>query len=210
MLFAPATNQLYSMRRRFTSIARLSPTRLLAYELLLLLSITGPLAFSQATDTPWRSATPSELQALLPARAPVQQEHIETEMRSASGVTNGHGQFFAGVVLITAGYSADGKYSHYLIAQVPVQIGDISLPPGEYVFGWDRGEDVLNVHFYDAATGTPRGSSPATRHHRHFLEYLGIVRPVRLHRVAVDARGPRPSFLCLQRQSVIDWHVQQE
>jgi len=167
MLFAPATNQRCSkrcsMRRRFISTARLSPTRLLAYQLLLLLSITGPLAFSQATDTPWRSATPAELQALLPARAPVQQEHIETEMRSASGVTNGHGQFFAGVVLITAGYSADGKYSHYLIAQVPVQIGDISLPPGEYVFGWDRGEDVLNVHFYDAATGTPRGSVPATR-----------------------------------------------
>jgi hypothetical protein len=163
MLFAPATNQRCSMRRRFTSIPRLSPFRLFACGLLLLLSITGPHAFSQSTDSPWRSATPAELQALLPARAPVQQEHIETEMRSASGVTNGHGKFFAGVVLITAGYSADGKYSHYLIAQVPVQIGDISLPAGEYVFGWERGEDVLNVHFYDAATGTPRGTVPATR-----------------------------------------------
>ncbi|MEO6803717.1 MAG: hypothetical protein ABI197_10810 [Granulicella sp.] len=84
-------------------------------------------------------------------------------MRSASGVTNGHGRFFAGIVLITAGYSADGKYSHYLITQVPIEIGDVSLPAGEYVLGWKRGDETLDVKFYDAATGAPRGSVEAVR-----------------------------------------------
>jgi len=49
-------------------------------------------------------------------------EHIETEMRTASGIVNGRGQFIAGVVLITAGYSAADKYSHYLIVQAPVSM----------------------------------------------------------------------------------------
>src|ERR1035441_1822497 len=53
---------------------------------------------------------------------PVESEHIETEMRTASGIVDGRGRFIAGVVLITAGYSAEGKYSHYLIVQAPVEI----------------------------------------------------------------------------------------
>ena len=99
----------------------------------------------------------------LPARAAVGKEHIETEMRAASGIIDGDGKFVAGVVLITAGYSADGKYSHYLVTQVPLQIGSASLPPGEYVFGWQRDEDSLNVHFYEAATGAECGSAKAAR-----------------------------------------------
>jgi hypothetical protein len=57
----------------------------------------------------------------LPARAPVEKEHIETEMRTASGIVNAHGHYIAGVVLLTAGYSADGKYSHYLLVQAPIK-----------------------------------------------------------------------------------------
>jgi hypothetical protein len=125
--------------------------------------LSTSVAVAQSPTPDWRAATEAELKALLPARATVGKEHIETEMRAASGVTNGHGRFLAGVVLITAGYSADGKYSHYLITQVPVQIGDLTLPAGEYVFGWQRGEDQLDVHFYEAATGTSRGSVIATR-----------------------------------------------
>lgn len=122
-----------------------------------------PFAYAQDTDSVWRPATNVELRAFLPARATVVKEHIETEMRAASGVTDGHGKFIAGVVLITAGYSADGKYSHYLIAQAPLEVGGLSLPAGHYVFGWERGDDLLKVHFYDAATGTPRGTVEAKR-----------------------------------------------
>jgi hypothetical protein len=110
----------------------------------------------------WRAATAAELQSLLPARAPVQQERIETEMRTASGITNGKGKFVAGVVLITAGYSADGKYSHFFLTQVPLKIGDFPLPAGAYVIGWQHMDDGLQVTFYDAASGKPIGTVGAT------------------------------------------------
>ena len=95
---------------------------------------------AQAQRAPWRQATAAELASVLPSRASVENEHIETEMRTASGIVDERGHFIAGVVLITAGYSADGKYSHYLIVQAPVRIGDILLKPGEYAFGWTRAE----------------------------------------------------------------------
>jgi hypothetical protein len=111
----------------------------------------------------WRAATPEELKAVLPLRAPVEKERIETEMRTASGIIDSHGKIVAGVVLITAGYSADGKYSHYLLIQTPITIADISLAPGSYVFGWQRVEDSLVVKFYDATSGTERGTATAHR-----------------------------------------------
>ena len=122
-------------------------------------------SFAGAQKTAWRQATDAELASLLPARAPVEKEHIETEMRTASGIVNGKGHFIAGVVLLTAGYSADGKYSHYLIVQAPIRIGGVALKPGEYVFGWTRAHagDELSVHFYVAATGALVGTAEAHR-----------------------------------------------
>jgi hypothetical protein len=101
----------------------------------------------------------------LPARAPVEKEHIETELRTASGIVDAKSHYIAGVVLLTAGYSADGKYSHYLLVQAPIRIGGIPLKPGEYVFGWTRanGGDTLSVHFHEAATGTLVGTADAHR-----------------------------------------------
>jgi hypothetical protein len=135
----------------------------------LLLCCAGALAARPAaaaksasrSQDAWRAASAAELSALLPARAPVQQERIETEMRTASGITNGKGKFIAGVVLITAGYSADGKYSHYFVTQVPLKIAAFTLPPGAYVIGWQHIEDGLNVNFYEAASGKPLGSVAA-------------------------------------------------
>jgi hypothetical protein len=123
------------------------------------------LPLAQGQKTTWRQATNAELASLLPARAQVEKEHIETEMRTASGIVNGRGRFIAGVVLLTAGYSAEGKYSHYLIVQSPVRIGGIALKPGEYVFGWTRSpaSDALSVHFNEAATGATMGTAEAHR-----------------------------------------------
>lgn len=120
------------------------------------------IAAQPAKVSNWRPATETELRSLLPARAPVEQERIETEMRTASGITDGHGKFVAGVVLITAGYSADGKYSHYFLTQVPLKIGSFQLVPGAYVIGWEHIENKLNVKFYDAASGKLLGSIEAT------------------------------------------------
>lgn len=125
----------------------------------ILLVVVNPLA--QAAKANWRQASDAELAAVLPARAQVVKEHIETEMRTASGIVNSQGRYIAGVVLITAGYSADGKYSHYLIVQAPVRIGGIALEPGNYVFGWVRDGDALKVHFNQAATGDLVGNTDA-------------------------------------------------
>jgi hypothetical protein len=111
----------------------------------------------------WRAATDAEMKAVIPARAPVVTERIETEMRSASGITNGKGKYIAGVVLITAGYSAEGKYSHFFLTQVPLKLGaSTELAAGEYVIGYEHTDNGLLVHFFEAATGNPAGSVLAT------------------------------------------------
>ena len=119
-----------------------------------------------ANSSNWRAATPDELKAIIPARAPVEKERIETEFRTASGITNGNGKYVAGVVLITAGYSAEGKYSHFFLTQVPITIGKLALKPGEYVFGYQRGDEALLVKFYDAQTGKFLGDVKAPRINR--------------------------------------------
>lgn len=124
----------------------------------LMLAIVSP---AMGQRNAWRQATDGELAALLPARAPVEKEHIETEMRTASGITDSKGRFVAGVVLITAGYSADGKYSHFLIVQVPMRIGSVSLTPGEYVFGWQRDGESLSVRLHEAHSGKLVGTAAA-------------------------------------------------
>src|SRR5258706_16312699 len=138
---------------------------------LMLLLMVG-IACARTQDHPsakagtWRSATEKELRNLLPARAPVEKERIEIEMRTASGITNGNGSFVAGVVLITAGYSAEGKYSHFFVTQVPLEVGTVSLAPGDYVFGYRRSNDALEVTFYTAASGKEIGKVEAKLENR--------------------------------------------
>ncbi len=127
--------------------------------LLLLLGAAGPVALAAS----WHTASEKELRSLIPARAPVISERIETEFRTASGISDGKGHGIAGVVLITAGYSADGKYSHYFVSQVPLKVGDFLLPAGQYLIGWVRGQDTLKVTFYLAQSGKPVGQVEATR-----------------------------------------------
>jgi hypothetical protein len=138
----------------------------------------------RAQKVTWRQATETELASVLPSRAQVENEHIETEMRTASGIVNGRGRYIAGVVLLTAGYSAEGKYSHYLVVQVPVLIGGVALKPGTYAFGWRRADegDVLNVHFNEATTGTVVGTTEA-----HLI--MGSTRVVSLHIWPPDDKG---------------------
>ena len=123
----------------------------------------GLLTAAVAQAASWHNASEAQLKALIPARAPVIAERIETEFRTASGITDGQGHSIAGVVLITAGYSADGKYSHYFVSQVPLKVGDFLLPPGQYLIGWVRGQDSLKVTFYLAQSGRAVGQVEATR-----------------------------------------------
>jgi hypothetical protein len=131
--------------------------------LALVLACANALSFAQEVrPSQWRAATDTELKAIIPARAPVVQERIETELRTASGITDGRGKYVAGVVLITAGYSAEGKYSHFLLAQVPLKIGDTRLSAGEYLIGWKHdSEDSLAVSLYEASSGKLLGGVEA-------------------------------------------------
>jgi hypothetical protein len=133
--------------------------RLIAVAILLL--GCGLVCQAQPAHENWRPATAQELKVLLPPRAPVVRERIETEMRTASGITDGKGKYVAGVVLITAGYSANGKYSHFFVTQVPLKVGGFNLAPGQYLIGWEHGEDTLNVKFYEATSGRLLGSITA-------------------------------------------------
>lgn len=127
---------------------------------LLLMMVAMPVVAERGA---WRQASSTELAALLPARAPVEREHIETEMRTASGIVNAHGRYVAGVVLLTAGYSADGKYSHYLLVQAAVRIGGINLLPGSYLIGYARSgtTEALNVRIHEASSGNLVGTTEA-------------------------------------------------
>src|SRR6266478_3093376 len=134
-------------------------TKTLTLSSLILCIASAPGA---AARSHWRAATEPELRRLIPARAPVIKENIETEFRTASGVTDGRGKFIAGVVMITAGYSAEGKYSHFFITQASLKIGSILLPPGEYVFGYQRiNNDAIRVSFYRASSGEGIGTVDA-------------------------------------------------
>ncbi len=128
------------------------------------LSVAAGLATAAPPRARWRAATPDELRRVIPARAPVIKENIETEFRTASGVIDNRGRFIAGVVMITAGYSAEGKYSHFFLTQAPLRVGELELPAGPYVFGYTRAsDDSIRVSFYRAATGDPVGDAEARR-----------------------------------------------
>ena len=139
---------------------------------------------TRAVRARWRIATEPELKKLIPARAPVIKENIETEFRTASGVTDGKGKFIAGVVMITAGYSAEGKYSHFFITQVPLQLGDLNLQPGEYVFGYQRNSnDSIKVSFYSASSGDSIGDVEAHVNRKKNLVTSLLISP------AVNSKG---------------------
>lgn len=146
------------------------------------LIFASPVAFAAQTprDTraSWRQATEEELKAVIPARAPVIAERIETESRTASGIIDTKGHIVAGVLLITAGYSANGKYSYFLLTQAPLKIADKLLPSGNYLIGWTRSENELYVTLSDAATGKPEAEVTATRNPEiHRVESFHIAPP---------------------------------
>lgn len=160
------------MRNRFVLPA-------LAAAMLLLLG-ASPLRAREAAST-WRQATRSELQTYLPKRAPVVKERIETEMAAASGIINGKDQFVGGAVLITAGYSAEGKYSHYFLSQVPIAVGNIHLPAGQYILGYVRHRDALEIKFYEAISGKLLGEVTAKLDHTTHGVYAFKIWPPSRH-----------------------------
>ncbi len=105
--------------------------------------------------------TDEELQKSVPEKATVIKEDIETELRTASGITDGKNNFF-GVLIITAGYAADGTYTHFLKTDSKIKLGNLNLSKGEYIFGYKRiDQENLRVTFSNAKTGKGIGSLKA-------------------------------------------------
>lgn len=129
---------------------------------LLLLPIFSPALYAQASSA-WREATPAEMQKVLPTRAQAGKEEIATDMRTASGIINSQGKMIAAVAMMTAGYAAVGKYSHFFLVQAPIIIGDVTFQPGTYLIGWKRVAAGLDISFYDARTEAKRGTFTAHR-----------------------------------------------
>ncbi len=115
---------------------------------------------------------------MIPERAPVLAERVETESTSASGIVSSDGRFIAAAVLITAGYSANGKYSDYLVTQVPLKIEGKVLPPGGYLLGWVSSADGLQVTISEATTGRVLLQTLATKSPLlHHVEQIRIWPP---------------------------------
>ena len=112
------------------------------------------IAFSVSVmSQDWHRMTENELKGTVPEKAPVIKENIETEFRTASGIANGRSTIL-GVVIITAGYEADGKYTHFLRTGVDLKIGGFDLAAGDYIFGYRRLDaETLRVTFYKARSG---------------------------------------------------------
>lgn len=129
-------------------------------KILTILFITAVFALS-AFAQDWRKMTEAELKKAVPEKAPVIKEEIETEFRTAAGITDGKGSIY-GVVIITAGYEADGKYTHFFKSDAAIKVGDLPLAKGEYIFGYQRLDaETLRVTFYKAKDGELIGATKA-------------------------------------------------
>lgn len=119
----------------------------------------------------------AELKATVPEKAPVIKENIETEFRTASGITDGTKNIF-GVVIITAGYEADGKYTHFLRLGKEIKVGNLALKVGDYVFGYKRLDNTtLSVSFYQAGNGKLVGSVKAKVEQKKGAIYSLLIEP---------------------------------
>jgi hypothetical protein len=146
-------------------------------KLLSILLISLVSAASLFGQSGWRKMTDEELKKAVPEKAPVIRENIETELRTASGITNGKNLIF-GVVIITAGYEAEGKYTHFLRAGRKMRLGGLDLKPDDYIFGYQRlDEETLRVLFYQARDGTLAGAVKARVERKKGAIYSFLIEP---------------------------------
>jgi hypothetical protein len=136
------------------------------------------LAFSfSALAQDWKKMSEDELKKSVPEKAPVIKENIETEFRTASGITDGKTEIF-GVVIITAGYEADGKFTHFLRTGKSIKLGKLTIKSGDYVFGYKKiDQDTLKVSFYLAKSGKLVGTTNAKVERKKGAIYSLLIEP---------------------------------
>jgi hypothetical protein len=142
-----------------------------------ILLIVAAFALGASAQEGWRKMTETELKAAVPEKAPVIRESIETEFRTAAGITDGKNGIF-GVVIITAGYEADGKYTHFFRTDAALRAGELSLAKGDYIFGYQRLDaETLRVTFYRARDGELVGALKARTEAKKGPIYSFLIEP---------------------------------
>ena len=142
--------------------------------------MASPLrSVAQASDTVLK---PADAQKLLPASVYYKGQSAPTQLRNSGGVKFSDGYYLLATLVDTRGYSSDvsSKYQAYFITEVPIKIGDQSLPAGIYGVGFIAGDKlvVTDVGAHDVFTV----SSTADQ---------DLKRPVPLQIVATPAGGFR-------------------
>ena len=123
---------------------RLKPNLLLA---VLVLSTVSPAGKAQvpsaANSNSTKAVSPGVLTreqaaAILPATVFFRGQTATIQGRNTSGIKQQDGKLILFALVDTAGYSSaiQQTYQAYLLTEVPLTIGDQTLPPGAYGFGF--------------------------------------------------------------------------
>lgn len=112
---------------------------------------------------------PADLQRLFPGVVYYDGQSAPAQLRNSGGVKFADGHFVLFSLVDTSGYSTGvaARYQGYLIAEIPLKIGEKQLPAGAYGFGFLDGarflvtdlggSDVFTVHSdLDASMKRPR------------------------------------------------------
>src|ERR1700722_10001050 len=119
---------------RFQSILKLAGAFALTMAVL-----SAPMqAAPQGGDT---ALKPADTQKLLPASVYYKAQSAPTQLRNSTGIKFADGYYLLTTMVDTSGYSSDvaAKYQAYFITEVPIKIGDQSLPAGIYGIGFIGG-----------------------------------------------------------------------
>jgi len=108
---------------------------------------------AQAGDTVLKA---TDTQKLLPPAVYYKAQSAPTQLRNSGGVKFADGYYLLATLVDTSGYSSDvqAKYQAYFITEVPIKIGDQSLPAGVYGVGFVAGDKfvVTDVGAHDLLT----------------------------------------------------------
>jgi hypothetical protein len=135
---------------RFQAFAKFAAAGVLAA------AVAAPMAtLAQGGDTILK---PADTQKLLPASVYYKAQSAPTQLRNSTGVKFSDGFYLLATMVDTSGYSSDvaSKYQAYFITEVPIKIGDQSLPAGIYGIGFIAGNKfvVTDVGAHDVFTAT--------------------------------------------------------
>ena len=99
---------------------------------------------------------PADVQKLLPEAVWYKGQSAPAQKRNSGGVKFSDGYFVLATLVDNSGYASDvaAKYQAYFVAEVPIKIGDQSLPAGVYGVGFIGGDKfvVTDIGAHDVFT----------------------------------------------------------